>query len=285
METSGASTKKLILAPFGRWISLALTYRVPVYVLTFFLIVGPLRYHYVLVHPEIVLVALCFSSLMAFIYLFNKVTDHHEDSINIHGGQIARSAHNPVLVISILCLVVPLLYLFFVPAYLPWYIALALLGYFYSKPLPFTHPPTRLKGILFIKNVTAAVGWAFPSSGVYLTIIPGYSFTDFWVHFVALFLFSLMVELLWDVRDMEGDKAAGVRTIANTFGVRTTQWFALLLLAAFLALLGGAHLYVGLTIALVSLVFIAKTSPQRSAWFYHSILGVWIGVLVILFFN
>lgn len=272
------------------WIARAgtffLTYRFPVYILTFLLIVGPLRLSYVLVHPEVVIVALCFSSLMAFIYLFNKVTDHIEDSINVHGQPVALSARNPVLVVSIVCLVIPLAYLVVVPAYLPWYLTLAALGYFYSKPLPFTNPPLRLKGVLIIKNITAALGWAIPSSGIYSVIIPGYTPTDFWIHFGALFCFSLMVELLWDVRDMEGDRVAGVHTVANTFGVRVTRALAVVLLGGFLLLLGvGAHPYLSLFVAALSLAFIFATNPQRKAGFYHAIFAVWISALTVLFFT
>ena len=279
------SDNKTFATTLMRWANYSVTYRIPVYVLTFLLIVAPLRYRYVALHPEVLVVALCFTSLMVFVYLLNKVTDTVEDAINLRGGPISEAARQPTHIVALLCLWAPLGYLIFAPEYLPLYAVVAVLGYYYSRPVPFFAKKVRLKQILFIKNTVSACIWSLPPVGIQMIVLSR-NITDPAILKIAVLLFciSYTFEALWDVRDMEGDKVAGVHTIANTFGVVTTQVFALVLLGVFLLLFGiMKHPYLSVLVAVISILFIAGTNPGRRAWFYHSILGMWIGVLIAVF--
>jgi 4-hydroxybenzoate polyprenyltransferase len=101
-----------------------------------------------------------------------------------------------------------------------------------------------LKKILFIKNITCA---SIVSSTIFLTYkslvhnsnlnlslniqplinIHSYNNNANLVHILSKFLFisSLYIELLLDIKDMDGDKKSNIMTVPNYFGVKKTLNF------------------------------------------------------------
>jgi len=108
----------------------------------------------------------------------------------------------------------------------------------YSTPwLPFDGG-TRVKDLLVANTVLVAGSWA-----VYVTFIP-VAYADAAVSVSAVvvcvffFLQTVVAGEVLNARDVVGDRAEGVRTMATVFGVRRTQWalyaldgFSLVLLA------------------------------------------------------
>jgi 4-hydroxybenzoate polyprenyltransferase len=93
-----------------------------------------------------------------------------------------------------------------------------------------------LKKILFIKNITCA---SVVSSTLVLTSksISLYNFTPYYTSHVNLidissrflFLSSLYIELLLDIKDIHGDKENNIVTVPNYFGVKKTFNFLIVL--------------------------------------------------------
>ena len=274
------------VAVFKRITNFIFIYRIPVYVLIFLLVVSPLRYRYAIAHPEVFIVALCFSSLMAFVYLFNKVTDHVEDVINKSSGPISLRAARPTLIVALFCLFVPFAYLVFEPRYIPLYCGVALAGFLYSYRITFNKKAYRLKDVLLVKTMVTAVTWSLIPTVVHsLVLLKPLVSIGTATNFLALFCIFFSFGILSDVRDMEGDKAAGVRTIANTFGVRTVQVVSTVLLIIYTLLVLPHHLTSLFIIGDVfAFVFIWTVNAKRGAWFYYLFISAAIGFFFVLGF-
>lgn len=229
------------------------------------------------ISADAVIVSGCFSSLWAFIYLFNKVTDLQEDAVNVSGLPIQVVHCRRVLISSVICLLAPLPFLINRGELLALYIVLAIAGYFYSAPL-FLKRGKRLKDILFIKNIVSAICWASIP-----TLVPAFYYDQvlsietliLWLNF---FVFIFAVEVVWDIRDIDGDRAAGIKTIPNVFGVLPSKIICLLpvLVMFFWRLMSVAihPIYmVAYVLTILSIILVKQTSHP---YFFQSMVIIWI---------
>ncbi|MDI6885758.1 MAG: UbiA family prenyltransferase [archaeon] len=93
----------------------------------------------------------------------------------------------------------------------------------FSKNLP------RLTDILGVKNITIALTWA-----VITALLPAFCLVEKEIiPIIAIFYFfflkCLVNTILFDVRDVEGDRISGVRTIPVVFGRQKTKNLLLIL--------------------------------------------------------
>lgn len=166
---------------------------------------------------------------ITFIYQWNRVTDLQEDRLNCPDElALVEEARPRILALGVGSLV-GCLVVAFASAPLPALALLALtllLGYFYSSPLLPGKPKTRLKSILLIKNLVPAYGWSS------LTVLyPALTTQEvltypFWPAFASMMSVVLSVEIVWDIRDQQGDRAAGVDSLPLALGpTGTTRFF------------------------------------------------------------
>ncbi len=121
----------------------------------------------------------------------------------------------------------------------------AAIGYFYNSPLLPSRPGMRLKNLLLVKNLSSGAGW---SMGILLfpaVRVNAPQDGPFLIAFAYMFLTVMTYEIMWDIRDREGDHAAGVITLPVAWGVRGAR-AAIVLLQAACALLIGLGLRQGL---------------------------------------
>ncbi len=160
------------------------------------------------------------------IYNLNRKTDESEDAINHAHRYAFTKKYNKIL------------YLSGIGAYL---LALVLSGFYgisvilvssiplftgliYSMPLlPKRFGYRRLKEIPVLKSLLVAFAWALPPA-----LLPVYisgATPSLVTLAVILFFFSLVFinTVLFDIRDLEGDRAAGVRTIPVLLGITRTK--------------------------------------------------------------
>ena len=160
------------------------------------------------------------------IYNLNRKTDESEDAINHAHRYAFTKKYNKIL------------YLSGIGAYL---FALVLSGFYgisvilvssiplftgliYSMPLlPKRFGYRRLKEIPVLKSLLVAFAWALPPA-----LLPVYisgATPSLVTLAVILFFFSLVFinTVLFDIRDLEGDRAAGVRTIPVLLGITRTK--------------------------------------------------------------
>ncbi|GEM_PF-2440575 len=233
------------------------------------------------IQKETLFAAIGFSSLMAFVYLFNKFTDIEEDQINTKGGPLDPAKKNKVLYGSLFFLIVPLFFLFHNPYLLLIYGVVAGIGFLYSYKVPILGKPFRFKDQFIIKNVSSAIMWASPPA-----FVPAALRGAFWpmdiVSFVVIFLIVIPIEIVWDVRDIEGDRRFGIKTIPNVLGV---QWTKIICISLFcvpgILMLNFSFFKSSIIALIISIALILPVKQNRGPMFYHNLVFLWCGATLI----
>jgi len=107
---------------------------------------------------------------------------------------------------------------------------------FYATKLPILN--FRLKDIPFVKNFVVAVSW-----GLTCTLLPVAYMVNppemktLGTVFYFMLVMTFIAAVLYDVRDVRGDREMGVRTIPVILGARKTTWILLALNSTLLPLL------------------------------------------------
>ena len=105
----------------------------------------------------------------------------------------------------------------------------AAVGYFYnSSPLPSRHD-LRLKSMFIVKNLSSGAGW---SAG--LLVFPmlrshAQPEMTFFIAFAYMFCTVATYEIMWDIRDIDGDSRAGIRTLPIVLGTAHARMYAVVL--------------------------------------------------------
>lgn len=224
------------------------------------------------------MVSIAFSFLFSFIYIFNKATDLKEDTVNISGLPIAAQHYRRVMIISLICFLLPLPFLFEWPNLLYLYLGLSVVGYLYSVPLRIIGLHQRLKDILFVKNAVSAASWgAIPALVPALYNDQTLSLSAFilWLNY---FIFIFAVEVVWDIRDIDGDKASGVKTLPNVFGV----WPAKIICLVPISIMFGWRLLhttippVYLVAYILTIISIVVVRQNSHPYFFQNLVIIWI---------
>jgi 4-hydroxybenzoate polyprenyltransferase len=204
------------------------------------------------------LIGLALGMLITYsIYNLNRKTDENEDSINHSHRYAFTKKYEKILYSSgigayLLALVISCFY--GITVILISAIPL-LSGVIYSMPLfPKRFKYRRLKEVPVAKSLLVAIAWALPPAllPLYVSGTPPSLVTLA----VILFFFSLVFinTVLFDIRDVEGDRASGVRTIPVLLGIPRTKILLTLVNIIFgiavisLLLFGILPIFVGLLI-------------------------------------
>lgn len=179
---------------------------------------------YPLLPEDLIIVPL----IMYSIYQWNRIYDLKEDYINTPGN--AKNALKNIQWIAITCFIC--LVISFVMASLRGnrlaiiFLFLVLgLGIFYSTPVN----KKRLKEIYLVKNLTSSLGWSLITI-LYPIIHSGSSLNiEHWTVFIIMFSAVWIVELIWDIRDVKGDKQFHVNTIPVVHGILKAKQFIMAL--------------------------------------------------------
>jgi 4-hydroxybenzoate polyprenyltransferase len=160
---------------------------------------------------------------VACICQWNRLSDVEEDTLNC--PEDLKDAQTKIRAIRIFCyaggIIAIVLAISTEPA---WRIAGlvafgAAVGYFYNTSLLPSKPHLRLKNMFIVKNLSSGAGWsvgllAFPvmrthtqPDGLFLTA------------FVYMFAMVMTYEIMWDIRDIDGDARAGIRTLPVVLGI------------------------------------------------------------------
>jgi len=182
--------------------------------------------------------------------LLNRVVDLDEDRVNRITGVAFVDAHRRAIVVVGFALLAAS----FVGVGLVWPQLLGLragyhaLGFAYNWPI--LPGRRRIKQLYFFKNTASAAGFvltvflyplaALADWGAPALLAPGITPATLWLSAAFFVLFELSYEVIYDLRDEPGDRAAGVRTYPVVHGLagamRITDG---LILTSALALIGG----------------------------------------------
>jgi 4-hydroxybenzoate polyprenyltransferase len=136
------------------------------------------------------------------------------------------------------------------PAITPLRVAFHLLGFAYNWPL--LPGRRRIKALYFWKNTASATGFMLTVFGFPLAmagwgrdparLAPGITPATVALCALFFFLFELSYEVIYDLRDVAGDRAEGVRTFPVVHGERGAVRIIDGLVVASVAVLVGGHL-------------------------------------------
>ncbi len=86
----------------------------------------------------------------------------------------------------------------------------------------------RLKDLYIIKNLTPPLDWA--TALVFLPLFfEGQSLSlKAWICWGYVFVCAFFIEVMWDIRDRQGDQLSGIKTIANTSSLLHTKEFLII---------------------------------------------------------
>ena len=170
---------------------------------------------------------------VACICQWNRLSDMEEDALNCPDD--LRDAQIKSRAIKIFCYaggtIAILLALFTEPTWkLAWLVAFgAAVGYFYNTPLMPSKPHLRLKNMFIIKNLSSGAGWSLGL--LVFPMLRAHTQPDglFFTAFVYMFAMVMTYEIMWDIRDIEGDKRAGIRTLPVVLGINSARFYAAIL--------------------------------------------------------
>lgn len=177
--------------------------------------------------------------LMVFsVYSLNKLTDLKEDAVNMPERLRFLGGHKKlVLCYSLAAYILAILLAFMVTPLAVLIVLVPLVANLvYGSRL---HPSVpRFKDIPVMKNLFVASIWA-----ICATLLPAL-YIHAWNIVAAVFIFilakSFINTVLYDIRDVEGDRENGVRTIPVLLGKKRTVCMLLLLNSALLLLVSFA---------------------------------------------
>ena len=158
--------------------------------------------------------------------LLNRVVDVQEDRVNrIPGVELVARHRRALLAVGLGLLGASVVGLHLVwPALTPLRLGYHALGFAYNwRLLPGRR---RIKQTYFFKNAASATGFLITVFGYPLAVTgwtsalfpPGVSWATIGVTAVFFFLFELSYEAIYDLRDVAGDAAEGVRSYAVVHG-------------------------------------------------------------------
>ena len=160
------------------------------------------------------------------VYNLNRKTDESEDAINhSHRFAFTKKYENLLFASAIGAYVLALVLSGLYGMTVILISAIPLIsGLIYSTPIfPKGFRYRRLKEIPLAKSLVVAVAWALPPA--LLPVYVGGVTPSLITLAVILFFFSLVFinTVLFDIRDVEGDRVTGVRTIPVCIGVTNTK--------------------------------------------------------------
>lgn len=162
------------------------------------------------------------------INLANRVSDTVEDIANDIPGTRKVADFRIAFLIAFVVLLGGSFFVsaFFFPQITGWRVLIQITGLLYNfKLIPGKAGRTRLKDRYFLKNFLSAFGFFITCFGYPLAMC-GYNPKIGWVAVVALVLYfvpyELTFEIFYDLRDVDGDEVANVRTYPVVHGVKTS---------------------------------------------------------------
>jgi len=200
------------------------------------------------------------------LYLFDRAYDSRLDVISQPQEAITEKERVPFLVFSIALSFVPFLILGFSGKPVWPYLFFLPITFLYTYPV---FAGKRVKDFLLIKNLySAVIIWPLPVVAV-AYFYAGNTQVDFW-HLMKdqlfpFFLYVMIGEAFWDIRDVHGDRVNGVNTIPVVFGTNYAKIYLYGLLVVDL-LTSKFKFSEPFVIYCVLIFFVTPNSPR---WVFH----------------
>lgn len=191
--------------------------------------------------PELLPLFIVFAATL-FVYSLNRLTDIEEDVRNVPGRATFTNRYGKLFFIAGVILYLAAVGGAFVLGIsgAPFLVLPAVVAALYSL--------FRVKQLLLVKNLIVGISWGIIplGVGVYYRIV----FTpEILVSFGFFTVMLTVAAAVFDIKDIEGDRAEGIRTVPIVFGPRATR-------------IGALAVTVAVTVAVVALV-VVRIIPRR----------------------
>ncbi|WP_343162642.1 UbiA family prenyltransferase [Natronolimnobius sp. AArcel1] len=222
-----------------------------------------------------------------FVYTVNRFTDLEEDEVNVPDRAAFTKRYGRLLLgIGVCCYLgtIGVAVVLGVPGAI--YLLLPLVA-------AVLYSIGGIKRLLLVKNLFVGVAWGLLPLGA------GYYYDSLWtpeILFLAGYITAMITiaAVVFDIKDIEGDRAEGIATVPNTVGVPRTRRLAqagtLVVAAAVIAVVALTTLSSALLVVLAMNVYVACYIPfataERGPLFYGFVIDgehVFLAAVVIVF--
>jgi 4-hydroxybenzoate polyprenyltransferase len=235
--------------------------------------------------------------------LTNRIADLQEDQANrIFGTRFAWRHRRPLLAGILLVLIASIVLVHLIhPAITPLRIAGHLLAMFYNwRVLP---GGRRLKEMYFFKNTASAMGFmitvfGYPVATLWeaqgaLNFPPGIRWATVGFAATFFFLFEISYEVIYDLRDVAGDRWAGVRTYPAVHGVRVAEYIVDGLIAGSMAVLAAGYalgavpwrIFIMIAVPPIQFVIYKRAMARGGITAKDCLRITWLGVILIIVYH
>ena len=231
--------------------------------------------------------------------LLNRVVDLQEDERNgIVGTDFVARHRRGITLLGVTLLVLSLVAVLLVaPAITPLRVAYHLLGLAYNWPLPGRR---RIKQLYFWKNTASAAGFLLTVFGYPLaalwwsgdSLAPGITPWTIALAGLFFFLFELSYEVIYDLRDADGDACAGVKSFPVVHGVAKAEHIIDGLIVAAVVVLAAGYAAGALPWNILIMIFapllqlvIYKRAVRRGITTGDCIGITWLGAVLLLTYH
>ncbi|WP_226996604.1 UbiA family prenyltransferase [Thermococcus sp. 5-4] len=179
--------------------------------------------------------------LVFSVYGINKLTDIKEDEVNNpeRVGYVKRVAKALKYAVVLSLVLAVLLSALTSPLAVLVVLFPIVAGALYSIRLLPGYP--RLKDITGVKNLIIAVTWANGTAFLPYLVAGGVALQKVALIYYFFFMKSMINTILFDVRDIEGDRINGIQTIPVKLGLEKSRALLLLLNSTFIPWIVAAH--------------------------------------------
>jgi len=223
-------------------------------------------------------------SVTFFIYSLNRVTDLAEDEQNVpRRARFTKRYGREILATGVFLYIAALVLAFVLelPG-APFLLLPVVVGGLYSLG--------RAKRVLLVKNIIVGVAWGLIPLGV--GVYYGVLLTPEIIFLAGFFFISLTVAAaLFDIKDIEGDRREGIRTVPNVFGPSATRIGAFVVISVLVPAVVGAAFFLSSEYFVLFgflgyvLAYIPFATPERGPLFYGFVIDgehVFVTLLTVL---
>lgn len=203
------------------------------------------------------------------LYLFDRAYDAHLDSLNNNKESLKGKYRNTLLYFSISIVFIPILILI--------HYKKPIIPYLFFIPITFLYnlrifPNNKaIKHFTFLKNFYSAILiWPLPIAVMvkYYAGMNNY-LIEIMYWYWSFIVFVFMGEVIWDMRDVDGDRQENINTIPVVYGLKKTRIFLFTVLVSVSIINILMHNSFNYIVVTFYVIYILIASPNLPKWLFH----------------
>lgn len=228
-------------------------------------------------YKKFIVIIVCFSIWHFSLYLFDRAYDANLDYLNNPAESLKGNHRKHFLYFSIFLPIMQIFILYFYNQPILPYLFLLPITYLYNVRI---FPKKRaIKHFTVIKNMYSAVLiWPLPIAIIlkYYAELDNYLF-EIMYWFWGFILCVFMGEIIWDIRDVDGDKIEGIETIPVKYGIKNTKLILIFIILIYFLINYYYFNTFNYVLILFYLLYILISTPKLPKILFH--IPIFIAIL------